>query len=135
MRVPFVVAVEKREEPAGGRPEGRVARRPGSRVGLAQDAHARVVARKLLCERHRPVRRSVVDDQQLQIAIRLAQDELDGRRQISFGVERRHHDADVWHVSTLAGEPGTGNLEPGTFSSLIASYSAATPRAVAAPGL
>ena len=72
---------------------------PGPRSAAAAPARAhrgREAARDL----HRPVRRAIVHNQQLQIAERLAQHRLDRARQIALGVVRRHDHADGRHASS-----------------------------------
>ena len=104
-RIPLVVAVEEGEEAAGGRAERGIARRSGPGVGLRQHTHARIASREPLRQRHRSVRRSIVDDQQFEIAIRLTQHRCDRRGDVRLGVVRRHHYADGSHGAIRESEP------------------------------
>src|SRR5262249_52847133 len=91
VRRPEVVGIEKGERLSPRFPQSPIDRRTWSSILLPEQAQPWAVARKRLGA---PVRRAVVDDQDLIRRTALGEDAVDGRDNVSRGVEQRHDDGD-----------------------------------------
>jgi hypothetical protein len=89
-----VVGVHPRDELAAGEPEALVERLGEAGVRAADQADAVVDGGVLVEDRGRAVRRTVVDQDQLEVAERLREDAVERLREVALGIEDRHDHRD-----------------------------------------
>jgi hypothetical protein len=78
VRKRYVVRVHSGDEIATSQSQHLIEPRDITRIGAAPKPNARIAGRIALEDRQGTVRRAVVDDQELEVAERLAEDALDG---------------------------------------------------------
>src|ERR1043165_535825 len=91
MREPDVVGIDEGDELAAGVAKGEVARDVGAGVLLREQRDLLAV---LLDDRARAVGRAVVDDEELEVAVGLREDAVDGARNPALAVVHRQDDGD-----------------------------------------
>lgn len=99
-----VVAVQEEQVLAPRQPRAVVAGRADTAVDRQMHRHHPLVAgRELVDDRRTPVRGAVVDDDHLEVAVRLVEDRLQTGAQVALHVVDGHDDAEAGHGTSRSG--------------------------------
>ena len=103
VRVPVIIVVHECYQIPASLGNASVPSRARAAVPLDDQPAAWILNCNALHRQGRAVHRTVVDDEQFEVGERLPQHCCDRSANETFGVERRHHDADAWRRRAAQG--------------------------------